>query len=127
MIQTPSSSATTGISVLTSGPSALYCLMTISVAAGAVAHAIEPIASANGNDSPSKSITTVTRNKATNASSIVIINIALPTLFKSSNFSSAPMEKAMKAKATSLMISKFLTASAGISPKTEGPMSIPAI
>ena len=39
---TASSKATTGIRVSTTGPLALYCLITISVAAGAVAHAIAP-------------------------------------------------------------------------------------
>ena len=39
---TASSKATTGSNVLTTGPSALYCLITIKVAAGAVAHAIAP-------------------------------------------------------------------------------------
>ena len=37
-----SSRATTGKSVFTKGPRALYCLMTIKVAAGAVALAIAP-------------------------------------------------------------------------------------
>ena len=39
---TASSKATTGIRVSTSGPLALYCLITISVAAGAVAQATAP-------------------------------------------------------------------------------------
>ena len=39
---TASSKATTGINVSTTGPFALYCFMTINVAAGAVAHAIAP-------------------------------------------------------------------------------------
>ena len=39
---TASSKATTGIRVSTTGPFALYCLITIKVAAGAVAHAIAP-------------------------------------------------------------------------------------
>ena len=43
-----SSSATTGRSIVETGPFALYCLITISVAAGAVAAAIAPIISATG-------------------------------------------------------------------------------
>ena len=39
---TASSNATTGIRVSTTGPLALYCLITRRVAAGAVAHAIAP-------------------------------------------------------------------------------------
>ena len=43
---TTSSSATTGSSIFVTGPSALYCLTIMSVAAGAVAAAIAPIVTA---------------------------------------------------------------------------------
>ena len=63
---TASSSATTESSVSVTGPLALYCLMTMMVAAGAVADAIAPSTSEKGRSwplmtSPSTTISTAPR------------------------------------------------------------------
>ena len=109
-----SSNATTGKSVLTNGPFALYCFITINVAAGAVALAIAPRVKTNSQgtrESSMKCATTkanTTKTDAKRASKQVMTKTLLPTVFNTVNLNDVPMEKAIKPKAivdTHLMLS----------------------
>ena len=118
-----SSIATTGSRILVTGPCALYCRTTISVAAGAVAAAIAPSIMARGASKPAASSAPVTTSTAINASSSIIIMGAAPTFLRNVSLNSLPMEKAIKPRATSEIISKPLITSFGIIPVT--PSSSP--
>ena len=104
---TASSSATIGSSRSTSGPFALYCRTTISVAAGAVAVAIAPRVMACATESfPFVSRQTAikaisTRKVAVSACRIPTTSACLPVFLSSETRNSLPMENAMKPSATS--------------------------
>ena len=116
-----SSIATTGISVLTNGPLALYCFNTINVAAGAVADAIAPIAKLNANGCPNTNTIT-----AINASNKAIIIIPEPIFFKFLKFNELPILYAINPRAACEISSNPSTASLGTNLNTKGPITIPA-
>ena len=105
---TASSKATTGNKVFTNGPRALYCLMTINVAAGAVALAIADNTKTNSkeiNDGKTKwraNSPPITKIEAPKASKMVIITTLLPSDFKIEALKELPIEKAIKPRATLL-------------------------
>ena len=105
---TASSNATTGRRVLTTGPLALYCLMTIRVAAGAVAQLIAPKVNMISTGISEinifvKNSPNITKIDAPRASKTVIKTILLPTAFNDENLNEAPIEKAIKPRATLLI------------------------
>ena len=105
---TASSNATTGKRVLTTGPLALYCLMTIRVAAGAVAQLIAPKVNMISTGISEinifvKNSPNITKIDAPRASKTVIKTILLPTAFNDENLNEAPIEKAIKPRATLLI------------------------
>lgn len=127
IIPTASSKATTGISISTRSPLALYCFITIRVAAGAVAQAIEPRTIEKPTDSFKIKISPrLTTKNAPKASKNVTKRIFPPIFCMFFIFISDPTEKAIKARATSEIISMAFTWSWDKSPKTEGPIKIPA-
>ena len=125
---------------LVRGPLALYWLMTMMVAAGAVAVATAPstMQVETGSFSPrtrwSSRRTTSTKRAAERAWMMAMTVACLPVCFKADSRNSLPMEKAMKPRATSQMRPKLDTSSneakpiPGMpkSPRQLGPMSTPA-
>ena len=77
-----SSMATTLSSVSVTGPLALYCLMTIMVAAGAVAAAIAPNTNENGSVCPLRTSPSVTNKTATKLSNMAMTIGVMPTRLK---------------------------------------------
>ena len=77
-----SSMATTLSSVSVTGPLALYCLMTIMVAAGAVAAAIAPNTNENGSVCPLRTSPSVTNKTATKLSNMAMTMGVMPTRLK---------------------------------------------
>ena len=103
-----SSKATTGSNVSTNGPLALYCLMTIKVAAGAVALAIADNVKTICHDTYCGKIkwattkAAITSTEAPKASKTVMIITLLPNAFIVAFLNDVPIEKAIKPKATEL-------------------------
>lgn len=89
------------------GPFARYWRTTISVAAGAVAAAIEPKTIANGTFSPDMISTKSTNNTAPKASVSPIISGAFPIFLRKESLNSAPIEKAINPSAISGINSAF--------------------
>ena len=124
---TASSSATMGSSRSTSGPFALYCRTTMSVAAGAVAVAMAPSVMACAMDSlpfVSSAITISaisTRNVAASACKTPMTNACLPVCFSSDTRNSLPMENAMKPSATSEISDRLSTDSCVGKPRPSMP------
>ena len=117
-----SSRATTGSNVDTTGPLALYCLITIKVAAGAVAQEIALKTKTNshvifeGKIKCKIMIPTKTHSAAPSASAIVITITLLPTYFKESILKEVPIVKAIKPNATSEIQLKLLVTILAIGP-----------
>ena len=107
---TASSMATTIISRRVSGPSALYCLTTIRVAAGAVAAAIAPNVMADAIEMTSGRVQCSTTSAAstsrvvTTACRMPTVIACLPMLSSALSRNSLPMTKAIKPKATCVMM-----------------------
>ena len=137
---TASSSATIGSSRSTSGPLALYCRTTISVAAGAVAVPMAPrvmawaIVSLPFVTSAIATRAISIRKVAASACSTPMTNACLPVCLSSDTRNSLPMENAMKPSATSEIRDRLSTASCvgkpspsmPRRPRQYGPMSTPA-
>ena len=137
---TTSSRATTGSRIFVSGPSALYCFTTISVAAGAVAVATAPSVIAADSGSLSGIIkciaisTTSTKIVATTAWNTAITIDCLPVFRRSSRRNSLPIANAIKPSAMSQMMSYFDTSSMETKPipkkpslpRQNGPIRMPA-
>ena len=98
-----SSKATTGSNVLTKGPSALYCLITSNVAAGAVAQLIALKVKTKGQEITALSAPTIdsstkwaivnpikTKSAAPTASKIVIITTRFPSVLIADNLKLLP-------------------------------------
>ena len=77
-----SSMATTGSSICVTGPLALYCRTTISVAAGAVARAMAPRSNARGTSTPKRISPTSTHSAVVSPWKAVMVSGALPIFFK---------------------------------------------
>ena len=120
-----SSIATTLNSVSVIGPLALYWRMTIIVAAGAVAAAMEPSTIENGRSKPAMMSPTITKTTASSDSNTAITIGVAPTRLKYEILNSLPIEKAMKPSATFDIIVIELIASAGIMLSTLGPIIRP--
>ena len=124
---TASSSATIGSSRSTSGPLALYCRTTISVAAGAVAVAMAPRVMACAMESlppvASEMATSAisTTNVAVSACSTPMTNACLPVCLSSDTRNSLPMENAMKPSATSEISDRLSTDSCVGKPRPSMP------
>lgn len=116
-----------GSSRSTSGPFALYCRTTMSVAAGAVAVAMAPSVMACAMDSlpfVSSAITISaisTRNVAASACKTPMTNACLPVCFSSDTRNSLPMENAMKPSATSEISDRLSTDSCVGKPRPSMP------
>ena len=139
---TASSRATTISSRRVRGPSALYCLTTIRVAAGAVAAAIAPSVMAEAMEMMSgrmKCRTTSaasTRAVVMTACKMPTVMACLPMLSRVERRNSLPMTKAMKPSATWVMMDRLSTCSRVPKPmpkllrlrrpRKKGPSSRPA-
>ena len=126
IIPNMSSKATTGKMVLVSGPFARYCLITRRVAAGAVAADIDAITILKAKSLLKiKYITEKTITIAPITSANVITNIFLPYSFMSFITNSLPILKAIKARASSLIISSDCASDELTRLKNDGPRSKP--
>ena len=137
---TASSMATTSISSFVRGPSALYCRITIRVAAGAVAEAMAPSVMAQemeirlGNSRCSAIRVMSTNTVAMTACKIPTVMAFAPVAFSWLRRNSLPMAKAIKPSAVWVMIFMAFTCSAVLKPRPgifsapmqKGPRSRPA-
>ena len=138
---TASSRATTISSRRVRGPSALYCLTTIRVAAGAVAAAIEPSVMAEAMEMMSGRMkcrmtsAASTRAVVMTACKMPTVMACLPMLSRVERRNSLPMTKAMKPSATWVMMDRLSTCSrvpkpmpkySGSDAQKERPSSRPA-
>ena len=121
-----SSRATTDKSVSVTGPFALYWRITIMVAAGAVAAAIELKTIENDSSLPIATSTAHTATTAPRASSAAMTIGAAPTFLKYDILNSLPIENAIKPSATSLITAIESIVSFGIILSTLGPKTRPA-
>ena len=111
---TASSKATTGRSVLTTGPFALYCFTTSNVAAGAVAQAIAPKVNMISSGISLINILAINNPAITKiapprASKIVMTTILLPIAFNEEARNDVPIEKAINPNAA--LLTKSITSS----------------